>query len=275
MSFHKPMLAGTLKPDTIIDSSWVIQEKYDGHRMIVDVKSKGGDLFDNPAVVAYSRNEIERPMPPHVLKALEQLPSGIYDGELVVPGQRSYGVPVIDDQDKLVFICFDLLEILGRSVVHLTFEERNKLLVQLFAKRTVPGALELAWTKDWKSPAQAKKIRDEVWKRDGEGLILKLRSSKYAVGKRNKDWLKVKKLQSAVLTVVGFRDGRMGPHATVVLRDDEGNITTVKTLNMYELTKFDEGAAEKAIGRKLVIEYQERTPDGSYRHPRWDRWENE
>ena len=32
--------------------------------------------------------------------------------------------------------------------------------------------------------------------------------------------------------------------------------------------------SDPAIGRKLRVDYQEVTPDG-YRHPRWDRWEDE
>lgn len=157
-----------------------------------------------------------------------------------------------------------------------------------------------------------------IWARDGEGVILKRRDSRYSPGKRpREDWIKIKALRSAILTVVGFLPSKgtiqnRGPYATVVLRDDQGYETTVKTLNDAELAKFEaewkaldphqtradiEGvsrveaksrthrglfdndpmiaplaALHPAIGRRLRIEYQERTPDGSYRHPRWDRW---
>jgi ATP-dependent DNA ligase len=106
----------------------------------------------------------------------------------------------------------------------------------------------------------------------------------YRPGKRDKSWIKIKKLRSAVLTVTGFQPSKgqiinRGPFATVVLKDEQGNVTTVKTRNDAEIAKLEAqavaGAAHPAIGRKLRIEFQERTVDGSYRHPRWDRWENE
>jgi hypothetical protein len=83
----------------------------------------------------------------------------------------------------------------------------------------------------------------------------------------------VKALDTAVMTVTGFEKGENGPHSTVTLVGTDGE-TTVKTLNADALRKF--AANPKSfIGRKLRIEFQERTPDGGYRHPRWDRWENE
>jgi hypothetical protein len=86
---------------------------------------------------------------------------------------------------------------------------------------------------------------------------------------------------------MGFTQSRgkiidRGPYAAVLLRDAAGNETTVKTLNDVELDRFEQEwpstagvEHHPAVGRKLRIEYQERTPDGSYRHPRWDRWEDE
>jgi hypothetical protein len=74
------------------------------------------------------------------------------------------------------------------------------------------------------------------------------------------------------------------------LEDDRGNRTSVKTKDDFELAQFEKQAlaglqkvgdmvvaipAHPAIGRKLRIEYQDWTPRGGYRHPRWDRWEAE
>ena len=123
-----------------------------------------------------------------------------------------------------------------------------------------------------------------VWDSDGEGLIIKRRQAPYTSGKRTMDFIKLKDLRTAVLTLVGFRAGvgtivDRGAYATVVLRDEHGVQTTVKTLNDKELARFESSAkghkVHPAIGRSLRIEYHEKTPDGNYRHPRWDRWENE
>ena len=117
-------------------------------------------------------------------------------------------------------------------------------------------------------------LAEKVWSAQGEGLILKEVSAPYIVGKRSKTWLKIKELRSAVLQITGYNEGTMGKHSIIVLEDEEGNETTVKWKNFKELAKI-EADPQAYIGRKVRIDFQCRTPDGSYRHPRWDRWENE
>jgi bifunctional non-homologous end joining protein LigD len=127
-----------------------------------------------------------------------------------------------------------------------------------------------------------------LWDLGAEGVILKRRAARYLPGKRSPDFVKVKKEQSALMTVVGFEKSRgekidRGPFATVVLEDARGNRTSVKTVDDDQLEAFSHEWADHlltckpgghpAIGRKLWIEYQDWTPKGGYRHPRWDRWE--
>lgn len=283
MTFVKPMLASPLPANfTVSPGIWSVEEKIDGHRLIVEVGGKGiADLFGQSKVTAWSRHGKLRMLPPHVRKSLELLPHGVYDGELVVPGSRSYGVTVLEDSDKLVFTMFDIIELIGRNLTitgiegGATYDERRAALEMIFSQFTeVTPGLVLATSIPVDSLEQVDRLRDAVWANDGEGLILKKRSSKYVVGKRPKDWLKIKDLKSAVLTVIGFRDGTRGPDSVPILRDSDGNETTVKAKNDETLAQL-QADPKKFLGRSLRIEYQERTPDGSYRHPRWDRWEDE
>jgi len=270
------MLASPMLPGFTPESGrWVAEEKYDGHRLCVSVAETGGDLFGNSCVRAWSRNGIERILPVQVRTAVEALPSGIYDGELLVPGQRSYGTARLDEASKLVLVLFDVLELIGRCTLDFPYEARRAYLCELFGRpRAQTPHLVLAQAAPVESLDQITFLANNVWLRDGEGLIVKKLSSLYLPNKRSRDWLKVKQLRAAELTVVGYREGKMGPHATLVLRDDDGNETTVKWLNYAELDALD-AEPERAIGRKLRIEYQERTPDGGYRHPRWDHWVQE
>jgi ATP-dependent DNA ligase len=115
----------------------------------------------------------------------------------------------------------------------------------------------------------------EVWKRDGEGLILKQLQAPYLPGKRPKaTWLKMKALKSAAMTLYGFKAGKMGPQSVMLLRDDTGNETQTKWKNLEQLDAFNANP-QQFIGRRVRIEFQERTPEGNYRHPRFDRWEDE
>jgi len=273
LSFVQPMLAHPIKDAIIAPGQWVAEEKYDGHRIIAATEDRPDNLFDGTSARAWSRDGNERLLPPRVREGLKALPFGTYDGELVVPGSRSYGVTVLENSPKLVLVVFDVLRLLGADTTKLRYDERRALLEETF-REAQPAGLELAtqWRVD--SRDQLCDVRDAVWKRGGEGLIVKHRNSLYHPGKRSREWLKVKALATATLTVVGYQARLSGPHSTVVLRDDEGYETTVKTRNRIELARLD-AEPDEHLGKRLVIEFQERTPDGSYRHPRWDRWENE
>lgn len=281
-NFIPPMLASPMKEDVeLVPFEWSVEEKFDGHRMCISVAATGKDLFGGSAITAWSRYGKERVLPRHIIEALQVLPSGIYDGELLVPGKRSYGTAELVNAPNLVLMVFDVTELLGRDTTAEAYDRRRAYLEEIFKQRVVPIAVRLAESlpvKDFNEIAQYAK---DVWRRDGEGAIVKRRASAYRVGKRDKSWMKIKTLRSAVLTLVGFAPGKMGPHATQVLRDDEGYETTVKWKDLATLAYFDqhedgECRHEKTcVGRKVRIEYQERTPDGSYRHPRWDRWEDE
>lgn len=283
MPFVDPMLASPF-PERFEPKpgEWAMEEKYDGHRIVVSVGERGArTLLDEVGVAAWSRYGKPRELPPRVREALASLPEGTYDGELVVPGARSYGVTVKEDAGSLVFVAFDVVRLGAADLAAdgLPLNVRRGLLADVardFGMSDRPGAapLCLGWQGPVRSWEDVKAAAIEVWARDGEGLIVKRLASKYLPGKRTKDWVKVKQLRTAVLVVVGYQPGKMGPQSTLVLRDDEGYETTVKWKNLEELRKLNADPA-RAVGRRLRIEFQERTPDGGYRHPRWDRWEDE
>lgn len=304
--FVQPMLASPLldkdkrivKHLDLVSGLWVAEEKFDGVRVCVDVKSKGGNLFGDPSAVAHTRYGLPRILPPHVRQSLEQLPSGVYDGELYAPGLRSYGSdPRGENSGKLVLAIFDATELVGRDLVELKFsyDVRREALARIFHDVELKGlifktsdgrpAVQLAYAWPVLTLDRVYELRDEIWEFGGEGLILKRRDGIYRPDKRVKDWIKVKDCRSEVLTLIGFRDSLMGPHSIVLLRDDAGNETSVKWKNLELLAYFDQHDVRlegpdacahhpSCYGRQVRIEFQERTPDQGYRHPRWDRWED-
>lgn len=264
----EPMLARPMHKDVDLETGdWFAEEKYDGHRLCVRVGPTN-------VVTCWTRLGNVRLMPPHVRVGLLCLPPGCYDGELVAKNkQKSYGVTELINQDQLQLVLFDILEVNGLNAMDCTYTDRRTLLEEL-RKHLSDDAVVVAPSFALDNKLQMEVLAQACWDRGGEGLILKHKDHMYIPKKRTKAWVKIKQLHSSVLTVVGFVEGKMGPHATVLLEDDEGNQTTVKTKNTRELKHFAQHARE-SIGRKLRIEFQERTPDGSYRHPRWDRWEDE
>jgi ATP-dependent DNA ligase len=279
MPFISPMLAAPMPNDWngLFAGNYIAEEKFDGLRLIAEVLAEGSlDLFsEGKTIRAWSRYGNTRPLPEHILRELKQLPVGVYDGELFVPGKRSYGATEIANTAALELVLFDVLELRGESTVDVIYQQRRSLLELAHKHIVIPAAVSVSEIFGVVSREQITEVCQTIWSHDGEGLILKQLSSIYQPGKRPKAaFIKLKALRSAVMVVTGFEAGKLGPHAKVSLTGDDGVTTTVKTKNNEWLRKLEVSAADY-IGRRLRIEYQERTPDGSYRHPRWDRWAEE
>lgn len=279
--FISPMLASPMPTDLKLPRDrYVAEEKLDGHRLIVRVGGGGiqNDLFITGSPVrAWSRDGLSRVLPRHITESLAQFPVCVLDGELLVPGKRSYGVTELANANDLVFVAFDVIEMLNQTTCDVAYHHRRHFLEVMFSDKNLsklPG-VRLSESRPIQTLEEIQSYCEEVWARDGEGLILKDRESLYTPGKRPKNvWIKIKKLQSAVLTITGYEYGLLGPYAKVKLVDKDGNEIAVKVRNT-ELRNRCAANPNSFIGRKLRIEFQERTPDGSYRHPRWDRLEDE
>ncbi len=289
--FVNPMLAESFSAGQTLENfltngdldDWAMEEKYDGERKIVA-------NLGNGIVKSWSRarskkgggknDPIEFELPAHIKAAFAKLPLGSYDGELYIPGGFSSDVRKGNKNGKStkgteVFAVFDVVILLGTSATDKTYDERRELLTTIFEECDIDTGLELA-----PSVRPSLAFVQAIWDRGGEGVILKRRAAKYQPGKRSRDFIKVKALGSCIVEVYGYDKGELGPRSVILVRNPEdGSETRVASMGGgHELTKDvhtangDKYVAEK---RRLRIEYQFRTADGSYRHPRFDRWEDE
>lgn len=235
---------------------WVMDEKLDGHRCVVRVQD-GRTYTDLKSVE----------LPPHIVAELVKMPNCVVDGELRIPGGISTDVPNLKLRSQLELVLFDALEIMGDSVMGESYTERRGLLELLQQHMDGTGAVTLCRQFE---PTLAN-VR-AIWAEpNGEGAILKKRSSRYVEGDRSADWIKIKKLEAHAVTVTGFEAGSLGPTAITLFRFDDGAEGRCKTLNNEELAAT---AANQAafIGRRLVIQCQQRIKGKSPRHPMWDHW---
>ena len=258
--FISPMLASGIKDGRTMDDfpreQWAAEEKFDGHRLIIKVS-------DN-AVTAWSRNQNVRVLAPEIVNDLSLLPPGTYDGELIIPGHTSTDVTALEMSDSSCLMIFDILMCGEESVTALSYANRHNLLkLLLFKKMTRVFMVEQVEV--------SQEMLESIWKRGGEGVIIKKRSSKYDIGHRSKSWIKFKKLEAAQLTLIGFKEGRLGLHSMLILRDDNGVEITVKARNDEWRSQFARDP-ESFIGKTVVISYQNRTRSGKYRHPMADHF---
>jgi bifunctional non-homologous end joining protein LigD len=289
--FASPMPKPTDRKQLIFGPGrWSGEIKYDGMRLVSEISDKERpSLFVQKGIKAWSRYGNEQVLPTHLLQSMERLPDGVYDGELIVPGQRTsgdvgkIGSKELANIDRLVYVIFDIIHL-----EEVDFTDVPRRLRRQVLETTILPALSSSL---WLAPSypvdtweDACKLYAMARERNEEGIILKLNDGSYEVGKRSKSFVKMKDKKSAVLTVVAWQESRgekvyRGKYATAVIKDSEGFTTTVKTKNDATLEALEREAQRTGsgpyIGRSLRIEYQERTPDGSYRHPRWDRWEDE
>lgn len=274
--FVTPMLASAMpegqNADSFKSGDWIMEEKFDGHRIIIRVK-RGLDA--GPWVQAWSRLGNSRTLPGHIHDLMTEMPEGVYDGELIVPSaQHSYSVTAGQNSGNEALVLFDMLETEGQSIMKATQEQRRAFLeIAMDALDGTAWRLQTSATtiSIAQQTAPSMKVVQDIWDRGGEGAILKKLSGKYSPGWRSPDWIKIKAVANATLTIVGFTASKNGPHSIVKLRDDSGIETTVKTLDTAMLRAFAKDP-NSYIGKRLVISYQEKMPSGKYRHPMFDHF---
>lgn len=288
--FIAPMtIAAELPKDWSPRELWYAEEKYDGHRLCVAVSPDARDLFGKPEISAWSREGNPRDLPEKIVRELACLPSGVYDGELVASGGRRSSSDVVSlrEFEGLNLILFDVIEYIGATLIHHGLTRRRGVLEEAFRRGAgvLGHSVRLAFQYEVGSLETLNEIKAQVLARGGEGLIVKNPKSVYLPGKRSKEWFKVKEKKTAVIRITGYVPGRGAfnygdPCASVLGTCRETGITTsVKTRNEQERCKMEEDQA-RYIGRELRIEFQDYIRDEagkpiSFRHPRWDRWEDE
>ena len=175
---------------------WVYEIKWDGYRAIAE---------KNDTVKLYSRNGIsliERFAP--VAAAIEKIKHPcILDGEIV--WLRENGTPdfqQLQNYDpsmpgQLVYQVFDLLQLNNKSTTNLTLLQRKQLLKKLLGSNKM-----LKYSEHIMGKGIA--FFNECKKAGLEGIMAKDGNSTYHTGIRTKAWLKLKNIQTADVTVVGF-----------------------------------------------------------------------
>lgn len=265
--FVSPMLASAMPEDKTADdfrdSGWIMEEKFDGHRLIVRVVNypiAGKNIAKG--VMAWSRLGNVRTLPRHIEAPLSDLPVGVYDGELLVPGAKSYGVMAGQNSGKEIFVLFDMLESSGKSIMKTEQHVRRAFLEIAYDVFYDHIEFPVRLAEQHKPSMEFVKA---VWARGGEGAIIKKLSGRYTPGWRSPDWIKVKAIGSATLTIVGFKEGKNGPYSIVKLRDSAGMETTAKTLDNNMMRQFAKDP-NSFIGKRMVVSYHEKTPSGKLRH---------
>ncbi|QED37942.1 DNA ligase D [Antarcticibacterium arcticum] len=283
----KPMLATATKK-IFNDPQWIYELKWDGYRMIANIKDGEADLSSRNGVSFNSKFS-------RLKRDLEQIPHNvILDGEVVIVDKK--GVPDFqklqnyDDQTlgELRFYVFDMLYLNGMSMLDLPLLERKSLIEEV-----IEGTYHTFYCDHMEGMGSTfyKRAIDAGM----EGVIAKKANSRYSPGYRSENWLKIKAVQSTEAIICGYTDSESGGavFGSLILgmyRDEKltyiGNCGTgfsaaeqKKLLTKFKKLETAESPFKKKINLKgrtphwlkpqLICEvhFTEWTKTGSLRHP--------
>ena len=286
-SFIEPMKAQLTDQPAFDSPDWLFEIKWDGYRAIAEL-NKGQNKL-------YSRNGLTFDKAyPKVFDALSSIrKNAIIDGEIVVLDEA--GKPNFQklqnyrNKDKYViqYYVFDILELEGKSLTSLALIDRKGILKQI-----VPESKVIRYCDHVED--EGKMLFREMQKMNLEGMIAKKKNSKYYIGKRTSDWLKIKNVRSQEAIIVGFTDpkgSRQYFGSLLLAVKNKGKLVSIGNVG----TGFDDKSLKeihsklKKITRKsspldfpiketaditwvepdLVcnVKFTEITDDGSVRHP--------
>jgi bifunctional non-homologous end joining protein LigD len=191
----QPMLA-TLTDAPFDDPDWVFEDKFDGFRMVAEIRRGRVALYSrNGKIISHSYVE--------VAKALEGVKAdAVIDGELVAIGKDGVShfqllQNALRHEAKLLYCAFDLMFAAGEDLRALPLLERKKRL-----KALLPRHKLIAFSNHRKGSGTKFFAQAEL--RHLEGIMAKRADSPYASGRRTADWLKVKTAQRQEVVIAGF-----------------------------------------------------------------------
>src|SRR5919202_871400 len=199
-------------------SGWLYEVKWDGYRAIADVSQgevalasrRGHDLTERFPSVAKE-----------IAKALKK-PDCVLDGEVCALDEQGRGSFSARQQGRagtpLVYYVFDRLELEGEPLVDLPLSDRRARLEPLLDRRNRSVRISEAFDDGDALFAAAEQ-------QGLEGIMAKRTDSRYAVGRRTRDWLKIKTHGRQEFIVAGYTKGqgrRAGTLGSLVLAVKNG-----------------------------------------------------
>ena len=197
----KPMLA-TLADDAFDDENWLYEIKWDGYRALANVQEGKVKLV--------SRNNkpfTERYTP--VTDSLAALPfNAVLDGEIIAVNEKGMAEFQLMQNwqsapdTPLQFYIFDIIWLNGYDLTSLPLIERKNLLEEILPKDddVIKYSSHIM--------ESGKAFFEAAMEQGLEGIMAKRSNSRYTIGNRSADWLKIKVNQRQEVVIAGYTEPR-------------------------------------------------------------------
>ncbi|MBA5690517.1 DNA ligase D [Rugamonas apoptosis] len=198
-----PQLATLVEQPPATSDDWTFETKFDGYRLLTRVDGRDVRLTTRSGA-----DWTAKLGPLHAALCDMGLPSGWYDGEIVVPdaqGRPDFGLlqQAFDGKHTadIIYYLFDLPYCGGYDLRHSPLEHRRALLEHILDTCAKSSRVRFSPTLEG-APRQAV---DAACRLGLEGIIGKRRDAPY-VSRRNRDWIKLKCGQRQEFVVGGYTD---------------------------------------------------------------------
>ncbi len=281
----EPMLATSTKK-IFNDPAWIYELKWDGYRMIANIKDGKVELYSRNGISFNSKFS-------RLVRDLEQIPHNtILDGEVVVVDKK--GIPDFqklqnyDEQTlgELRFYVFDMLFLNGLSMMDLPLLQRKSLIEEV-----IEDTYHTFYCEHLEGMGST--FFQRAIDAGMEGVIAKKADSVYTPGYRSEKWLKVKSVKSTEAIICGYTESDGPGFRSLILgifKEDSlvyiGNCGSgfsgskqQELLKKFDVLETAENPFDKKInlkGRKAVwlkpemiceVNFTEWTKGGHLRHP--------
>ena len=263
-----PQLATLVEQPPSESGDWLFEVKFDGYRLLARIDGKDVRL------ITRNGNDWTRKLGPlHRSLLAVKLPSGWYDGEIVVldeEGRPDFGLlqNAFDNEKTadIVYFIFDIPFHAGHDLRELPLEQRRAQLQALLEKSS-SDAVRFSAALD----GAAADIRATACHMGLEGVIGKRRDAPY-VSRRNRDWSKLKCGLRQEFVIGGYTDpqGSRAGLGSLLLGtyDDEGKLHYAGNVG----SGFDTDDLTALSGRLAALATQENPFAPSRKIERRARW---
>lgn len=229
--------------------------RYDQENEVIKTISRGGKDYD-AATTHLRENET-------LIELFKKYPDLILDGELYYHGwslQKISGTCRLQNWEercgKIEYWIYDFVDDTKTFNVRLDslmdfesyFENESQIVI-------VEHKLLTGW-------ANVKKYHDKFVNEGFEGLVARKSDKKYAPGKRNSDWIKVKDYKDSEFEIVGIEEGLRDEDMCFTLKTNKGKIFKAKPIGPRELKYEYLDNWQDYVGKMATVKYFAMSEDG-------------
>ena len=194
----EPMLA-TLGNEPFDHPDWIFEVKWDGYRAIAEIREGDVSLYSR------KRTSLNKKFLPIVESLHKFRFEAVLDGEIVVVDDQGHpDFQMLQNYQKsgsghLLYYVFDLLYFQGHDLTNLPLLRRKELL-----KKILPSSPKIRFSDHVSKEGVS--FFNVVKEKGLEGIIAKHSQSAYRMGRRSRQWLKMKTRLTQEGVIAGFTE---------------------------------------------------------------------